>query len=462
MKQRLSVKFILMFLLFGLATFAFIALVGERLFRNASRQAAAQELYRQVTAEAAQQSQYFLQHLSLNEEALRYAARTRNTRYLVLDSDNRIVLDTAARLTDSRLADFDPAASNDYYRIGDFYGALPDNTLSVFAPIHAGMDLVAYLTLHQNLTTADAWINSLMGGIYLIYLVIFLLSLPILFAIHWWILKPARLIASGVREYAEGNLKHRIPVRSHDEMGYMAASLNDMAQQLQSADEAQKRFIANVSHDFRSPLTSIKGYLEAMVDGVIPPESQEKYLHIVIGETERLSNLTQSMLSLNSLDEARLGLELSEFDMSAMVRAICETFEGVCSKRGITFELVFASPSYMVRADYGRINQAMHNLIDNAIKFSEEKGTIRIRLQEVGDKLSISIKDFGCGIPKEDLSKIWTRFYKSDASRGKDKKGTGLGLSITREIIMAHGETIDVTSTPGSGTEFIFRLPLVR
>ena len=166
------------------------------------------------------------------------------------------------------------------------------------------------------------------------------------------------------------------------------------------------------------------------------------------------------MLSLNSLDEARLGLELSDFDLVKTVRSVCETFEGVCARRGITFELVFGAPEILVRADLGRINQALHNLVDNAIKFSFDEGVIRIRLQELGEKVSVSVKDFGIGIEKEELGKIWTRFYKSDASRGKDKKGTGLGLSITREIIAAHGETIDVASTPGSGTEFIFRLPL--
>ena len=275
-------------------------------------------------------------------------------------------------------------------------------------------------------------------------------------------LRPVRKIAEGAGEFAAGNMDHRIQVSSDDEVGYLANSLNDMARQLQSADESQKKFIANISHDFRSPLTSIRGYLQAMADGVIPPESYDKYFNIVIGETERLTNLTQSMLSLNSLDEARLGLELSDFDLVRTVRSVCETFEGVCQKKGITFDLIFGAPVITVRADLGRIGQALHNLIDNAIKFSYENGVIRIRLQEVGDKVSVSVRDFGCGIEKDDLGKIWTRFYKSDASRGKDKKGTGLGLSITREIIAAHGETIDVTSTPGSGTEFIFRLPLAK
>ena len=199
-----------------------------------------------------------------------------------------------------------------------------------------------------------------------------------------------------------------------------------------------------------------------MVDGVIPPENQEKYMNIIIGETERLTNLTQSMLSLNSLDEARMGLELSRFDIVALIRSVCETFEGVCGKRGISFDLIFGAPQIPVRADYGRIGQALHNLIDNAIKFSYDEGLIRIRVQELGEKAAVSVKDFGQGIAKEDLGKIWTRFFKADASRGKDKRGTGLGLSIVKEIITAHGETIDVVSTPGSGTEFTFRLPLAK
>ena len=115
-----------------------------------------------------------------------------------------------------------------------------------------------------------------------------------------------------------------------------------------------------------------------------------------------------------------------------------------------------------VRADMGRIQQVMMNLIDNAIKFSPDGSSIRITVRSVGDKAAVSVKDFGCGIEKEDLPRIWTRFYKTDSSRGRDKKGTGLGLSIVKEIITAHGETVDVISTPGSGTEFIFRLPLAK
>ena len=458
MKTRLSLKFLLVYLVFALCTFAFLAFTGERLFRSSARRSAAEELYREALALSALQNEYYRNHRQLDSASLDEKASS--YRIMVLNTANTVIYDNQRQMEGVLIDGFNPAESNQYYRIGGFYGSFSEVCISVFSPISAEYSLLGYLTLHQSAATADSRANAFMGQAYVIYAVIILFSLMILLAIYFWVLRPIRAITTGAGEYAAGHLQHRIQVKNHDEIGYLANSLNEMARQLQNTDETQKNFIANVSHDFRSPLTSIRGYLQAMVDGVIPPESQEKYLQIIIGETERLTNLTQSMLSLNSLDEARLGLELSDFDLVKTVRSVCETFEGVCARRGITFELVFGAPEIMVRADLGRINQALHNLVDNAIKFSYDEGVIRIRLQELGDKVSVSVKDFGIGIEKEELGKIWTRFYKSDASRGKDKKGTGLGLSITREIIAAHGETIDVASTPGSGTEFIFRLPL--
>ena len=462
MNKRLSLKFLLVFLAFGLGSFAFLAVAGERLFMDSARRTAARELYRDALALAAEQSEYYGSHRGLNTESLTRTAEGSGRRILVLNADNLVIFDSAGQQQDRVLEGFDPAENSNFYRIGTFSGAFSETTVSVFSPINADFSLLGYLTLHQPASVADARANDFLARAYQIYAVLFLFSLIIYAALYFWVLRPVRKIAAGAGEFAAGHMDHRIQVRSGDEVGYLANSLNDMAHQLQSADESQKKFIANISHDFRSPLTSIRGYLQAMADGVIPPESYEKYFNIVIGETDRLTNLTQSMLSLNSLDEARMGLELSDFDLVRMVRSVCETFEGVCEKKGITFDLIFGAPVIQVRADMGRISQALHNLIDNAIKFSYENGVIRIRLQEMGDKVSVSVKDFGCGIEKDDLGKIWTRFYKSDASRGKDKKGTGLGLSITREIITAHGETIDVTSTPGSGTEFIFRLPLAK
>jgi signal transduction histidine kinase len=182
----------------------------------------------------------------------------------------------------------------------------------------------------------------------------------------------------------------------------------------------------------------------------------------VLFETDRLTKLTSNILTLNEMDPKTVRLEISVFDINSIIRHIIETFEGACKKKKVQFQLTFSGGTQDVRADKSKIQQVIYNLLDNAIKFSPENSCIFITVREKGEKVYISVKDTGVGIAKESLDKIWDRFYKSDASRGRDKKGSGLGLSITKEIIQAHDEHIDVISTPGVGTEFTFTLPIVR
>ena len=243
-------------------------------------------------------------------------------------------------------------------------------------------------------------------------------------------------------------------------MGYLAATLSYMANEIARSEDNQKKFIANVSHDFRSPLTSIHGYLEAMLDGTIPPEMYVKYLHIVLNETDRLTKLTNSLLTLNNLNTRGMVLEKTDFDLNTVIRDTAATFEGTCQQKRISIELVLTGDELYVNADMGKIQQVLYNLLDNAIKFSHNDSVIKIETTEKNTKVFVSVKDSGIGIPKDSLKLIWDRFYKTDLSRGKDKKGTGLGLSITKEIIQAHNENINVISTEGEGTEFIFSLPL--
>ena len=234
-------------------------------------------------------------------------------------------------------------------------------------------------------------------------------------------------------------------------MDFMAGALRDY-------DEDQRKLISNVSHDFRSPLTSIKGYIEAILDGTIPPELQEKYLNIVLRETERLTGLTSSLLVLNSMDPKQNRLNKTEFDINTVIKNTAATFEGTCTSKHITIDLLSSEWQSFVYADKGKIQQVLYNLIDNAIKFSHADSTITVETTSKYEKIFVSVRDTGIGIPKNSLKKIWERFYKTDLSRGKDKKGTGLGLAIVKEIIQLHGENINVVSTEGVGTEFIFSL----
>ena len=465
MKYRLTLKFIAAYAVFGVLVFLAVALFGNRLCRRSAVKTAAEELYREVRTIASAQSASYTAGRSFDPSHLSFYQTVSDRRVLILDGGGRVLYDSASSAYGSLVGQtlaFAPADSPEYYRIGNFYGAFREEMLSVFSPITARTTTYGYAAVHQQMSIVNARADAMLSSIYLICAAVFLMSFLPLTVTYFAVQRPLRKIADGAQEYAQGHLDHRIPVNSHDEVGYLAASLNAMASDLKSADETQKKFIANVSHDFRSPLTSIRGYLQAMKDGVIPPEKQEKYMDIIIGETDRLTNLTQSMLTLNTLDESRQGLEFSDFDMVRLVRTVCATFGAVCERRSIFFDLIFSEARIDVHADMGRIQQVMMNLIDNAIKFSPDGSVIRISVRSVGEKATVSVKDFGCGITKEDLPHIWTRFYKTDSSRGRDKRGTGLGLSIVKEIITAHGETIDVISTPGSGTEFLFRLPRAK
>jgi signal transduction histidine kinase len=197
-----------------------------------------------------------------------------------------------------------------------------------------------------------------------------------------------------------------------------------------------------------------------MLDGTIPQEMYEKYLNIVLNETDRLTKLTNSLLTLNNLNTKGMLLEKTDFDINQVIRRTAAAFEGICRQKTIAIEVVLTGDSMYVCGDMDKIQQVLYNLLDNAIKFSHNNSVIKIETSEKKNKLFISVKDTGIGIPKEDLKLIWDRFYKSDLSRGKDKKGTGLGLSIVKEIINAHGEHINVISTEGEGSEFIFSLPM--
>ncbi len=190
---------------------------------------------------------------------------------------------------------------------------------------------------------------------------------------------------------------------------------------------------------------------------------QDKYLNIILFETERLNKLTSSLLELNKYgSHGKTILYISNFDINYIIRMTALSFEGTCKEKYISIELILSGQKLYVTADLAKIQQVIYNLTDNAIKFSSPDSSITIETTEKNEKVFVSVKDSGIGIPKDSLKKVWERFYKTDVSRGKDKRGTGLGLSIVREIIQAHNENINVISTEGVGTEFIFTLSLSK
>lgn len=355
---------------------------------------------------------------------------------------------------------FDPAISgSDYYFTGDFYGIFEEKTLSVIVPVTEKYQVKGYVLIHKKLSVIEDDHNDQFNYNYITMLIMLVLFALLLF---FYILKlcvPLKKLTKTAKSFADGDFSARTGIQRKDEIGDLANSLDYMAGEVEKLNEYQNKFVANVSHDFRSPLTSIKGYIEAMLDGTIPPQMQEKYLNIVLFETERLNKLTSNLLTMNSMNQGVL-LDVEPFDINSVIKQTIMTFEGTCSQKKITINLILENKIEVVLGDLGRIQQVIYNLVDNAIKFSSNSSNIDIKTYEKGEKVFISVKDHGIGIPKDSLGKIWDRFYKTDLSRGKDKKGTGLGLSIVKDIINAHNTTIDVISTEGAGTEFIFSLPL--
>ncbi len=300
------------------------------------------------------------------------------------------------------------------------------------------------------------------AGYYLIWLILCVTALVILLIYLFTFCRSLKRIVHEAESFAEEDYQSSITIHPQGELGFLSDVMNCMAGELNSLEDDQRKFISNISHDFRSPLTSIKGYAEAMADGTIPPEMQGKYLNVIISETERLEDLTESVLELNKYSDKGTYLQLDSFDLNEMIRQAVLTFEGRAQEKNLTFCLHLTETPLYVRADSGRIDQVLHNLIDNAIKFSPDGAEISIETSTKNGKAFTSVKDYGVGIPKENLNRIWERFYKTDPSRGKDKKGTGLGLAIVKEIISAHHENINVISTEGVGTEFVFSLSLAE
>lgn len=275
--------------------------------------------------------------------------------------------------------------------------------------------------------------------------------------------RPLMQMNDAVKVIARGDFEQRVEIKSQDELGQLGESFNRMAESLYKHEKVSRDFIANVSHDLRSPLTSIQGFLNAVIDGTVPAEEQNHYLKIVLEESQRLAKLTNDIVDLSKALTSTITLEITEFDINDLIRDSLERLEPRLKEKKIRINGIFANKTTLVLADRDKIARVLHNLLDNAIKFSEKDAMIEIETTIKDDKkVLVHVRDYGMGISEEEQKYIFDRFYKADFSRGRDKHGSGLGLSIVRELLLAHGENIDVKSEEGKGAEFIFSLKLQK
>ncbi len=348
-----------------------------------------------------------------------------------------------------------------FHRNVYYQNVVSEPVLAVVVPLTSQYQVKGYVCMMVPMEAVNAEVSEAVYVMNWYYLGMMAVLLLVFLGVYCFLVLPLRKTIAAAKAYSVGDFEKKPNLQFSGELGALSDIIGYMGDTMYRFNEYQREIIANISHDFRSPLTSIKGYAEAIKDGTIPPEQQEKYLDVVLFEVERLTKLTSNLLTLNTMDRKGMILQPSEFDINEVIKNLAQSFEGQCKKKRLVIQLVFSAKEIQVHADRDKISQVLYNLVDNAIKFSHPDSEIRITVEEKGRKAMVSVKDTGTGIPKEDLPKIWDRFYKSDSSRGKDKKGTGLGLSIVKEIMTAHKENVNVISTEGVGTEFVFTLPLV-
>ena len=277
--------------------------------------------------------------------------------------------------------------------------------------------------------------------------------------------RPLRDMAKAANAFAHGNLKARVKLEDDYslEMEELALAFNNMALSLQKSEYQRQEFVANVSHELKTPMTTISGYIDGILDGTIPPERRDHYLRIVSDETKRLSRLVRSMLDISQLqkEEGIPEEKKMHFDLEECAGQVLITFEKKINDKKLEVEVDFPEHPVGTIANRDYVTQVIYNLLDNAVKFCPEGGILGLKIREGGSKAYISISNTGDTIPAEELPLVFDRFHKLDKSRSKNRDGWGLGLYIVKTIVCSHGEDISVTSKDGK-TEFTFTMPLVN
>ena len=270
--------------------------------------------------------------------------------------------------------------------------------------------------------------------------------------------RPLRQIAAVTDQFAHGDFTQRIPVNSEDEIGHLANSLNSMASYLSASESSRRSFVSNVSHELKTPMTSISGFVDGILDGTIPVEKHNYYLQIVSDETKRLSRLVRSMLSLSRIEAGEMKYTPQAVDLTDIVFRTLFTFEPRIEEKNLEI-LGLDAERTMVWGDSDLVHQVVYNLVENAVKFVNDGGSIQFSFRRENGMVITTVKNTGEGIPQDELPRLFERFYKSDKSRGLDKTGVGLGLYIVRTILGALGGEILVSSVVGEYCAFSFSLP---
>ena len=355
-----------------------------------------------------------------------------------------------------------------YRSTGDLGGSLNSIHFVVAAPVVVNDEAVAVVFATQPVVDGlTPYVAAIFKMFFIAALFALALTFVLVYLVSYRLTKPLREMSAAAKQYATGDFSKRINIKrskfrisGHDEIDELVQAFNTMAQALATLEMSRRSFVANVSHELKTPMTTIGGFIDGILDGTIEKEKETQYLKVVSDEVKRLSRLVTGMLNMSKIEAGELDLKPQRFDISEMIFRTMLGFEQLIDNKHIEVRGLDTLENNLVTADKDMINQVVYNLIDNAVKFTPEGGYIEVSSKSDIEKVIIKIRNSGKGIPSEELDKIFERFYKIDKSRSYDVKGAGMGLYIVKTIIELHGGQIVARSEPGEYAEFIFQLPL--
>ena len=357
-----------------------------------------------------------------------------------------------------------PLIKNNTYKEEDYTGHFYDDTkISMASPLRVAVGLTTTTAGYMFVCSSNEMSNDapLQVAKILLYAVVASLIVSVVLAglFSYSQTYPLKQMSLQARKFAKGDFTGRLPVAGHDEIAQLTKSFNDMADALEKEESVRRDFIANISHELKTPMTTISGFIDGILDGTIPPVKQNHYLEIVSEEIGRLSRLVASMLSLARIDSGKTQLYKTDFMLAETIVNILTTFEDRLIEKNITIAGLETADGIQVHGDQTLMHQVLYNLFENATKFTPQDGIITFKFEVNDNRLYFSIKNTGKGIAKEDLPFIFDKFYKTDKSRSEDKKSMGLGLYIVKTIITLHGGEIVVTSDVDRETCFSAWIP---
>ena len=351
------------------------------------------------------------------------------------------------------------------YRVTDRLGGIYDqNHFIVAVPFVAGGDvgkeyIAGFVFVASSASAISDFRSDVIRIVFVAAMIAWIISFCMVYMLTYQQVKPLREMVRAAQKYSDGDFTMRIDFKSENEVGQLAAALNEMGAKLAESETINRSFIANISHELKTPMTNISGYVNGILDGTIPPERQDQYLRIISDETKRLARLVRSMLDLSKIDSGAMQLKKQRFNLSEVIFQALLSFEHRIDEKHIEVQGFDELDTITVNGDADLIHQVLYNLFDNAVKFTNEGGYIRVSATVQNKVVTVSISNSGIGVSTEELSHIFERFYKTDKSRSFDRQGVGLGLYIVKTIVTLHGGRIHAEGTEGNYCNIIFTLP---